>query len=364
MGIADSVGAGSNPGQEAGGAPGSQSPRVSVVMSVYNGEAYLVEAIESILEQTFFDFEFIIVDDGSRDRTAEILDRYQDRRIVRMRHERNLGMGEAYNRAFLKARGEYIAVQDADDRSAPERLKVEVDYLRDHPDIGVVGTAFYETDARGEPITLIKPPSSDTAIRWQMLFITPLCHGTIMFRSEIVRRHGLCYEAPPPVEDYDFLIKLIQRTRAAGVPMPLYLYRRHGDSVRDRLQRETRDAVHALSRRQLARLLPRHRLSSTEIEDLNRCWYPRGATELERSSFATMLELLSAFEKQDGIDITEVRRLRREWVNRILTRRSVKDWRRLWRSGFFTALLRVDPAALVGAVLSRTLQPVRRRRRR
>ena len=107
----------------------SKSPRVSVLMSVYNGERYLRAAVDSILSQTFADFEFVIVDDASSDCTPSILDSYDDPRIVRLRLERNQGLAGALNEGLLLSRGRYIARQDADDVSLSSRLARQVAHL-------------------------------------------------------------------------------------------------------------------------------------------------------------------------------------------------------------------------------------------
>ena len=117
-----------------------KNPKVAVLMSVYNGEKYLREAINSILSQTFNDFEFLIINDGSTDGTADILKSYTDSRIKIINNEKNIGLTKSLNKGLKIAKGEYIARQDADDISMPERLKEEVAFLEIHKDYAVVGT--------------------------------------------------------------------------------------------------------------------------------------------------------------------------------------------------------------------------------
>jgi len=331
---------------EAASDSGSAVPRVSVVMSVYNGEPYLRAAIDSILKQTLTELEFIIVDDGSTDGSKAIIDSYVDPRIVRLRHAQNLGMGHAYNRAFRIARGEFIAMQDADDLSLPDRLLTEATCLRQDPQVGVIGTAFYEANAEGEPINVIAPAPTDTGVRWQMLFITPLCHGSMMFRRRLVEDNELYYEASPPVEDYEFLTKLLKRTRVACLAAPLYVYRRHGKSTRDRLSSETTPAVLAISSRQITALLPERRLTQSDIEALHRCLYPKEITTAAMSSCVMMFQLFAAFEQQQGIDLHVVHCLRRDWIKRTLARIRATQWREIWISGYFSSILKYDPMAL------------------
>ncbi len=129
-------------------------PRVSVLMSVYNGERFLRDSVESILGQTFTDFEFLILDDGSTDSTCEILEEYanKDARIVLVRNDRNLGLTRSLNKGLRLVRGEYLARQDADDISLPKRLEMQVKFLDAHPEVGVVGSALEIIDENGNTI--------------------------------------------------------------------------------------------------------------------------------------------------------------------------------------------------------------------
>ena len=129
-------------------------PKVSVVMAVYNGEQYLQEAIESILSQTFSDFEFIIVDDASTDCTPEIVQNYAkyDKRIRLMRNKRNLGLTKSLNRGLNVSQGIYIARQDADDLSLPKRLELQVHFLDDHIEIGALGAGVEIVDEKGSSL--------------------------------------------------------------------------------------------------------------------------------------------------------------------------------------------------------------------
>ena len=117
-------------------------PTVSVLLAVYNGQDHVRQAIEGILTQSLQDFEFIIVDDGSTDRTSQILDEYADPRIVRLRHPENRGLIAALNTGLAAARGEFVARQDADDFSYPDRFRAQVDFLRARPDIALVGSSW------------------------------------------------------------------------------------------------------------------------------------------------------------------------------------------------------------------------------
>ncbi|MDN5940320.1 MAG: glycosyltransferase [Nitrospira sp.] len=168
----------------------THAPKVSVVMAVWNGEAYLADALRSILGQTFRDFELIIVDDGATDGTADILRRFQceDRRI-RLFRQAHSGLVAALNRGVALALGEYFARMGADDISMPERFEVQVNYLDRHHDVGICGV-WVETfgDGRGE---IIRYPCDDGTIRSRLLFESALAHPSVMLRQNAREENGV-----------------------------------------------------------------------------------------------------------------------------------------------------------------------------
>ena len=184
------------------------SPKVSVVMSVYNGERYLRAAIDSILNQTFSDFEFIIVDDGSVDLSADVVRSYKDSRIRFFKQE-NSGLAAALNRSIELAKGEYIARMDADDISHPSRLQVQYDYMRAHPDVDILGAQAYLIDQEGVVIgnksKPVKPASINTAIEYGC----PLIHPTYFVKTEVYRKLGGYRVSFTVGQDYDFLLRAV-----------------------------------------------------------------------------------------------------------------------------------------------------------
>jgi glycosyltransferase EpsE len=158
-------------------------PRVSVVTTVYNGEPYFDRAIPGILAQTFDAFEFILVDDGSSDRSLEQLRELAERdQRVRVFAPGRLGAAAAYNYAVSQARGDYIARQDFDDRSYPERLRLQVTFLDAHPEVGVVGGSFVQVDeTRGERFVRVLP-TEHAAILSAMARYIPIVHTLATFR--------------------------------------------------------------------------------------------------------------------------------------------------------------------------------------
>ena len=206
-------------------------PRVSVLMPVYNTERYLSDAVDSILTQTFTDYEFIIVDDGSTDSTWEILTRYDDPCIRLVRNENNIGLIGSLNRGLELARGEYIARMDADDISLPERLATQVQYLDSHPEVGVLGSDFQIIDEEGNPRGIKKHPREHGLVKWKLYFNSPFGHSTVMMRRQLVCQVDAYQPDMRHAEDYDLWRRLSYITRFANLPVVLLKYRMHKTRV-------------------------------------------------------------------------------------------------------------------------------------
>jgi len=198
-------------------------------MPVFNHEKYVAEAIESILAQTFTDFEFIIVDDGSQDRSAEIIRDYerQDDRVRFLELEHNVGKAAAKNHGIEAARGEYIVGMDSDDVSLPERLQKQVDFLRANPEIGALGTCGIWTDEELNPRRHWDVPEKH-AHNVYNIFLGWLVLGTsLMIRRDILNAIGGYELSRKRGNDIELVSRLICRTRLANLPDRLYLYRKH-----------------------------------------------------------------------------------------------------------------------------------------
>ena len=202
------------------------SPRVSVVLPVYNGEKHLAEAVESILSQTFRDFEFIIIDDGSTDGASDILRRYQqeDDRI-RVYPQENRGAVAASNRGCQLAQGEYVARMDHDDVSLPERLARQVAYLEAHPEIGVLGTWIQEIDSRGLKREIRRKLTMPRVIAWGLCFESCLPNPTVMMRRAVIERIGFYGTEALHADDYDLWVRALSVTQLANIPEVLLRYR-------------------------------------------------------------------------------------------------------------------------------------------
>src|SRR5215471_12615570 len=201
-------------------------------MPVYNGERFVRPAIESILAQSFSDFEFLIVDDGSTDGTAGIVRGYGDSRIRLERFERNQGLSAALNFGIAHAAAPIIARQDADDRSHRERLAVQTALLKDQPDLVLAGSQARAIDEDSRVSGAVERPLEDLSIRWYALFDNPFIHSAVVFRRDAVQACG-SFDArfDPFSQDYAMWWRLLQHGRVANLHDQLVDYRVNADSI-------------------------------------------------------------------------------------------------------------------------------------
>lgn len=216
-------------------------PVISVVMPVFNGEKYLRLAMESILNQTFKDFEFIIINDGSTDKTEKILKNFSDPRIVYINNETNLGLSKSFNVGIRTAQGECIARMDADDIALPNRFNKQLEFLKVNPHIGIIGSSIMLMDESGRAMKKHSMPSNHLEIKWKSLFSTPLIHPTVMARAEILK-NNLYDESILNSEDYELWSRLLfeKDIKFANISEPLLYYRVFKKSFTQTLSPEKR----------------------------------------------------------------------------------------------------------------------------
>jgi glycosyltransferase involved in cell wall biosynthesis len=214
-------------------------PLVSVVMVVCNVDRFLDQAIESILQQTFREFEFIIVDYGSTDKTKEIVTRYADRDPrVRMHEISHCGLGEARNAACSLARGRYIALMDADDVSLPDRLQLQVAYMEHHPNVGLLGAAVQWIDATGRELVIYRFPSDEKRLKEALGIRCSFWQPTVLLRKEAFIRTGGYRDAFAPAEDYDLWLRVTEHFGCANLDDVLLKYRIHPYQVSMRKRKQ------------------------------------------------------------------------------------------------------------------------------
>lgn len=244
----------------------SNQPKVSVLVPVYNAAPFIAATVRAVLEQTFADFELILLDDASTDKSAEIIARFDDKRIVYARNERNLGISATRNKLAAMARGDYIAVLDHDDICLPERLETQVRFLDKHPDIAMAGSWF----------ELVCPPQASALRRLllspQWIWCQPLrptlddawrgnvvMHPTAMYRRRLFEEHGIRYdESRTPAEDYDLVRQaLFAGLKLANIPQILLNYNLHGSNFSLRQKALMRRADRMIKEEIRGRLSPR-----------------------------------------------------------------------------------------------------------
>lgn len=204
-------------------------PKVTILMPVYNGERYLAEAIESVLNQTHEDFEFLIIDDGSIDDSISIIEYYRDQRIRLLRNTINRGLVATLNRGLRVAQGDLIARFDCDDICYPKRLELQYQFMIKNPQIAICGSAikFF-----GSKNFAYKYPTDNASIRARMLFESPFAHPSVIIRRNLFLDADFFYsESVPHAEDYDFWTRIPSEWQLANLDHVLLKYRVHGNQV-------------------------------------------------------------------------------------------------------------------------------------
>jgi len=209
----------------------SQFPKVTVFIPVFNREDYVCTAINSILAQQYTDFEILVVDDGSTDKTVERVAAYKDSRVRLECNPKNLGIPATRNRGLELARGEYIALLDSDDYAYPDRLVKQVQFLDRHPDIVQVGSGCTLMDAAGRLLPRIRRhPLKPESVEAHLLFHCSLINRTIMARTAVLREFG--YDGTfPRCQDYHLHLRLARRHRMANMPNLLVCGREHAGRI-------------------------------------------------------------------------------------------------------------------------------------
>jgi glycosyltransferase involved in cell wall biosynthesis len=210
---------------------GGAAPAVSVVMAVHNGERFLREAVESVLDQTFGSFELLVVDDASTDRTRAILDTYRDRRIRVIANDRQRGLSYSLNRGIGEARGRYIARLDADDVAEPDRFATQVEYLDRHADVALLGSWYSIIDEQGRETGRRWVPGDHHEIRWMLGFCNAFAHSAVMIRRTALDEVGLYDESLRYAMDYDLWVRIAERMRVANYEKFLLRWRTSSSSL-------------------------------------------------------------------------------------------------------------------------------------
>ncbi len=228
----------------------THAPLVTVLMPVYNAETFLRHAIDSVLNQTFSRFEFLIIDDASSDSSLEIIQSYKDPRIRIIEHTKNQKLIATLNEGIKSARTDLIARMDADDISVPSRLQKQYDFMQKHPDYCIVGTSMKVIDEHGAVIAEQEVLTDNVIMQQALDVINVFPHGSVMYRKTCLLQAGLYNPRAYLVEDYELWTRLRHQGKLANISETLYLWRRNpqGESLtKSALQRrnlqKVRDAL-------------------------------------------------------------------------------------------------------------------------
>lgn len=204
-------------------------PRLSVILPAYNAERYLREAISSILQQTFTDFELLVLNDGSVDSTEQVVLEFDDQRIRYICNERNIGLANTINKGLALANGELIARMDADDISLPTRLETQVRYLDTHPEVMLCSCAIQQFGAAQRQMI---GPNDFEQVKVNMLFASAIGHASSVWRKDFFTNNQLAFRQDEfPAEDYGLWTRAVFYGKMVNIPDVLYHYRIYPEQV-------------------------------------------------------------------------------------------------------------------------------------
>jgi glycosyltransferase involved in cell wall biosynthesis len=301
-------------------------PVVTVLMPVYNGEKYLREAIESILNQTFTDFEFLIINDGSTDKSKEIILSYNDPRIRFVENENNIMLIESLNIGIQLAKGKYVARMDCDDISLPERLEKQVEFMEINQGIVACGTNLKTISYQDSQ--LWQNPINHNEMLCQMLFSTAIFHPTAIFRKQILINNKIFYSKEyPHAEDYELWYRLSQNYKLANLNLVLYLYRIHEDQVTKKFDKVKNESANNVRKSMLLKIMP-----DANEEEIN--FHLNVVANINLKSKLDLNKVLDWFEKlvqsnkkSNYMDDTALRQvLSEKWALICITNRNIFIW--------------------------------------
>ena len=236
-----------------------KKPTVAIIMSVNNAEKYIVDAVDSILSQTYSDFEFLILDDGSTDQSWSMLEQYNDTRITIHRKKKQEGLTKGLNYLLGTTYAEFVARQDADDISLPDRIEIQIGYLKEHLDVCVLGTRAHTIDKNGKTIGITPLPKN---VSEDLRHRNSVVHGSVMFRREIIVKSGGYDEFFGRSQDYELWQRLSRCHEIEILPTVLYKFRQHLGNTRLSCGEEA--ALYQL----LVRKIARDEISNEIVSDI------------------------------------------------------------------------------------------------
>ena len=332
-------------------------PEVSILMPVYNGLPFVREALDDLLCQTFRDLELVVVDDASTDGTSDVLREYaqRDARVRLVENRENRGVAASLNEGLRHCRAEFIARADADDRYEPDRIERQLAYMKEHPDVGLLSSAYHIIGQDGQRLTTIVHPLEDRFIRIRELFVSTFAHPAVMFRADLVRSVG-GYDVNCRAEDSELWYRMMQQTRGANLREPLLRYRKHGSSVMDNWDAEAQESSLSVRIRHLSDYLQRdvQQEEARAMVGLYRRMNHLTAEEL-LSGHRGLREVLGRVRLREDSDVQSY--FRREVAKTLLffalRRKSSAPW---LSTRLMAASLRWSPGVLIGKA-ARKIRP-------
>lgn len=307
-------------------------PTVTVLLPVYNGGRFLAQALDSVLAQTWADWELVAVNDGSTDTSADLLARYAQRdQRVHVFSQENAGVVAALNRGLEFAGGRYLARLDADDELYPERLARQVALLERQPQMVICGSGCDLVDEQNRRLATIDKPQSNTDIQWRVLFHNPFANSGVMFRLDALRKAGLRYEgASGLAEDYALWSRLLRLGQGYNFKEPLFAYRVHPEQASQTRQAELEACSNEVSR---ANLLYLGVSLSIEQVAVLRDWtlkFPARLGPENAPEGEALLEILRRFAAQPQLESSPLRLIRGRWLAKLLAAFGPGAFRRAW----------------------------------
>ena len=245
--------------------------KVSVLMSVYNGEKFLSEAVESILNQTFRNFEFLIIDDGSTDTSFQILSTYaaQDERVRIVRNDENVGLTRSLNKGLELSNGEYIARMDSDDISLPERLSSQVDFLDKRQEIAVVGSGIQIIDENSTVVGSRFPKNDNTFLKRNLILKnSAFAHSSVMFRKDVVMKTGGYDNDFRYAQDYELWSRISENHSIGTIEKPLIQWRAIPDNISASKRTEQLECILQVSKLNINKAFPEVEVDLSAYENI------------------------------------------------------------------------------------------------
>lgn len=308
-----------------------KEPAITVFMAVYNGSSYIAEAIESVLTQTFGDFELLIINDGSTDNSKEIINRYQDKRIRLIENKTNQGLRNTRHRGLMEARGKLFAILDSDDVAFPNRLEIQYEYMAQNPEIALCGSKAIFINSSNTPIGSSISYSGNKNVL--MLFENALINSSIIIRTDIARVVG--YGDYEYSEDYDLALRIAEKHKIEILEIPLVKYRYHEDNISLRRMDLMRESEKAIIKDMHERLGIK---TTARLINIHHSYFSGKDDEFLVSDFYNLfMEIKRANEKLNVYHNEELQKLLfKKWYEVILKKGGKRAFPMLFKKGIFT----------------------------